>query len=91
MAITVSGKNYTQFSSCDSSTSGGTWLVLTSVDTASKKEGTGSLCAILKSAGANDATFTPTTAVDLSGTKHLRIWMYLIQGSLVETYANGGF
>ena len=90
MAVTISGKNYTQFSSCDSSSAGGTWLTLTTADTASMKQGSASLCGIMKSSGTNNATFTPTSAVDLSGTKHLRIWMYLIQGSLIETYANGG-
>lgn len=90
MAITVSGKNYTQISSCDTTTSGGTWSGVDTPDSADKKEGAASLCGTLKAAGNNDTTFEPTGAVDLSGTKHVRFWFLITSGSLVNTYANGG-
>lgn len=89
MAITVAGKNYTQISSCDTPTSQGTWTIFTTQDTASMKEGIASICGTMKSSGTNDATFTPTTPISVTN-KHLRFWLYCIQGGLVETYANGG-
>jgi len=90
MAITVSGKNYTQISSCDTSSSGGTWGLSPTQDTANKKEGIASLSETLKLSGNNDWTFTPTSSVDLSGIKHLRIWIICTHGGLIELYANGG-
>jgi len=90
MAITVSGKNYTQISSCDTGSSGGQWGLSPTEDSANKKEGVASICDCLKSAGDNNWVFTPTSSVDLSGTKHLRIWMILTHGGLINTYANGG-
>ena len=90
MAVAVTGKNFVQISTCDSSTAGGTWLILTTVDPDSKKEGTNSLCGIVKTAGNNTVTFTPTAAVDLSGTKHVRFWILLTHGGLLNTYALDG-
>jgi hypothetical protein len=90
MAITVSGKNYTQISSCDTLSSGGTWAGVDTVDSADKKEGAASLCGTLKASGNNDTTFTPSSSVDLSGTKHVRFWFLITSGSLVNIYANGG-
>ena len=90
MAVTVAAKNYTSLSSCDTSTSGGTWLVLTTADAEAFKEGAASLCGTIKNSGNNDVTFTPTVAKDLSGTKHVRWWMILNQGSKLNTDAAGG-
>ena len=90
MTVTVAGKNYTQISSCDSSTAGGTWLILVTTDSTSFKEGSASLCGVVKNAGATIITFTPTSAVDLSGTKHVRFWFLTIVGGLLETYALDG-
>ena len=90
MAVTVSAKNYTVISGCESSTDGGTWLILTAQDGADRKQGTYSLCGTVKAAGANIVTFTPTVAKDLSGVKHVRWWMVLAHGGLLETYAYDG-
>jgi len=90
MAITVSGKNYTQISSCDTTSSGGTWGGVDTPDSVDKKQGAASLCGTLKAAGNNDTVFTPSVAVDLSGNKHVRIWFLITSGGLVNTYALGG-
>lgn len=90
MAVTVAGKNYTQISSCDTVSSGGSWGGSGTPDAANKKEGVASLSDILKSSGNNDWIFTPTSSVDMSGTKHLRIWCIFTHGGLVETEANHG-
>lgn len=90
MTVTVAGKNYTQISNCNTSTSGGTWATLTTPDTDNFKEGTASLSGTVKNAGANTVTFTPTGSVDLSGTKHVRWWMILNQGGKLSTFAGGG-
>lgn len=90
MAVTIAGKNYTQISSCDTSTSGGTWVTLTTQDPDNKKEGNNSLCGIVKNSGANTVTFTPTASVNLSGIKHVRFWVILTQGGLLNTYAGEG-
>jgi hypothetical protein len=90
MAVTVAGKNYTQISSCDTASSGGTWGGSPAVDSANKKEGVASLSDILKSSGNNDWTFTPTSSIDMSGIKHLRIWCIFTHGGLVELEVNDG-
>jgi len=90
MAVTVSGKNFTQFSTCDSGSAGGTWSGSPTQDTDNYKEGSASISDILKGSGNNDWTFTPTSSIDLSGTKHLRLWVLLTQGSLINTKASGG-
>ena len=91
MAITVAGKNYVQLSSCDTSTSGGTWSGATfTQDADTKKEGSYALSCILKATPTNLVTFTPTSPVDLSGVKHLRMWFLGTQGGLINTIANGG-
>ena len=41
-------------------------------------------------AGDNDVIFTPTSSVDMTGTKHLRIWYLNTSGGLINTYVNGG-
>ena len=63
MAITVSPKNYSQISSCDTTSSGGTWSGVDTADSADKKEGAASLCGTLKASGNNDTTFTPSSAL----------------------------
>ena len=90
MAVTVAAKNYTVLSTCESSTDGGVWLALTTQDIGDKKQGTYSLCGIIRASGVSVVTFTPTTSKDLSGTKHVRWWMILAQGGLLETYALDG-
>lgn len=88
MTVTVSGKNYTQISACDSVTN---WTFnKVETDGISKKEGNFSLCGILNSSGDNDAYYTPGGYIDLSGTKHLRVWFLTIVGGLLNTDANGG-
>jgi hypothetical protein len=91
MAITVSGKNYSQISGCESTSDGGAWSGVDTPDGTNFKEGTYSLCGTLKSAGDNDAVFTPTSAVDMSGTGvHLRCWYICTSGGLLNTFAAGG-
>lgn len=90
MAITVSGKNYTQISGCESTSDGGTWTGIDAQDGDNKKEGSYSLCGTLKAAGNNDAGFTPSTAVDLSGTKHVRFWLISTHGALLNIHVSGG-
>lgn len=90
MAITVSGKNYTQISGCESITDGGDWTGVDTQDNKNFKEGSYSLCGTLKANGDNDAVFTPTVAVDMSGTKHLRFWYICTSGGLLNTFAGGG-
>jgi len=89
MAITVEGKNYTQISSCDLLTSGGTWTGVDTPDTVDKKQGASSLCGTLKAAGDNNTNFVPTAAVNLYN-KHIRFWFLITSGGLVNTYALGG-
>lgn len=90
MAVTVAGKNYTQISGCESISDGGAWAGVDTQDGTNYKEGSYSLCGTLKAGGNNDATFTPTAAVDMSGTKHLRVWYLNTSGGLIDTFANGG-
>jgi len=89
MAVTVSGKNYTQISSCDTTSSGGTWST-GAADSEQYKEGVASLSATIKNAGLQSVTFTPSLALDLSGIKHLRMQLIGNQGSKIDTLANGG-
>jgi len=89
MAVSVSGKNYTQISSCDTISSGGTWSA-GSQDTANKKEGVASLSNVMKSSGLNSWTFTPTSSVDLSGTTHLRVWFLDSAAGLLANQSAGG-
>lgn len=90
MAVTVSGKNYTQLSGCESTTDGGAWTVLDAPDNVNFKEGSNSLAGTMKASGINTATFTPTSVVDMSGTKHLRMWFIDSAAGLLDTKANGG-
>lgn len=90
MAVNVSGKNYSQISGCESTSDGGAWTGVDTPDATNAKEGTNSLCGTLKSAGDNDAVFTPTAAVDMSGIKHLRCWYLCTSGGLLNTLAVGG-
>jgi len=89
MTVTVTGVNYLQMSSCDSTSAGGSWDS-GSQDTAQYVEGSASLSTIMKSSGNNDVTFTPTSPVDLSGTKHVRFWFISTHGSLLNTKSGGG-
>lgn len=89
MAITVTGKNYTQISGCESIADGGTWTVMDTEDSVNFKENTKSLCGTMKASGINTATFTPTSSVDLSGTKHLRMWFLDSAGGLLASTADG--
>lgn len=90
MAVTVAGKNYTQISGCESISDGGTWTTLNTQDSVNKKQGTYSLCGTMKNSGLSTATFTPTASVDMSGTKHLRMWFLDSAAGLLDTKANGG-
>ena len=90
MAVTVAGKNYTQISGCETTSDGGSWAGVDLPDGTNVKEGTYSLCGTLKSTGDNDAVFTPSVAVDMSGTKHLRCWYLCTSGGLLNTFAAGG-
>jgi len=91
MAVSVSGKNYNQLSGCESTSDGGSWSGVDTQDSTNNKEGTYSLTGTLKAAGNNDAVFTPTTAVDMSGTGvHLRCWYICTSGGLLNTFAAGG-
>lgn len=88
--ITVSGKNYTQLSSCDTSSSGGAWSGPSfTADSSTYKEGLGSLSCILKTNGNNDVTFAPTNPVNLEN-KHIRLWFLSTHGGVMQTYVNGG-
>lgn len=89
MTVTVAGNNYEQYSSCDTTGSGGTWSLGT-VDSDVKMEGLASLCAIVKTAGNNDIIFTPSGSKDLSGVKHVRFWFISTHGGLLNTKALGG-
>jgi len=89
MPVAVAGKNFLNISQCESSADNGTWLILTTQDADNVKQGTYSLCGILKAAGNNDATFTPTASKNLEN-KHVRFWGMFAQGKLIELYANGG-
>lgn len=90
MAVTVSGKNYTQISGCESTSDGGVWTTLDTQDSVNFKQGSYSLCGTMKSSGINTASFTPTSSVDMSGTKHLRMWFLDSAAGLLDTKANGG-
>jgi len=90
LAVTVTGKNYTQISGCESISDGGAWTGVDTQDNTNNKEGTYSLTGTLKATGDNDAVFTPTTAVDMSGVKHLRCWYICTSGGLLNTLAGGG-
>ena len=91
MALTVYGKGYKQISSCDTTTSGGTWSGFTfTVDNLTFKEGAAALSCVVKTAGDNTIIFTPTSAVDLSGIKHVRWWILLTHGNILNTEVNGG-
>lgn len=89
MSVTVTGKNYLELSNCESSSDGGTWLVLTTQDADNVKQGSYSLCGICKTNGTNDVTFTPSGSKNLEN-KHVRFWLILTQGKLLDLYANGG-
>ncbi|MBU2052391.1 hypothetical protein KKH13_04275, partial [Patescibacteria group bacterium] len=93
MPIAVTGKNYTLISTCDLITSQGAWTGVDTPDTIDKKQGAASLCGTLKAAGNNITTFiptgSPTTKLNLSN-KHVRFWLLLTSGGLVNTYALGG-
>ena len=83
-------KNYTQISSCDTTSSGGTWLIFDTQDTTTYKEGSASLCGTMKSSGVNTATFTPSSAVDMSSQNHLRFWFLDSAAGLLDVTSNGG-
>ena len=83
MTVTITGTNYLQITSMDTTTAGGTWVGSTPAgDTGSYKEGAGSMCFVMKTAGTNVTTFTPTNPIDLSGIKHVRFWFLSIHGGL---------
>lgn len=92
MAVTVSGKNYTQFVPCDATTGEGvSWTGFDTQDTSIYKEGSASICGTFKTSGANDGYATLSTGYwDLSGTKHVRLWFLSTQGSLLNTEASNG-
>lgn len=88
MAVTVAALNHTEIDDCDAETYwGGNGM---DSDTNLKKEGSQSLCFILKSSGNNDLTCTPSSSVDMSGTKHIRIWFLSTVAAQLNTIASGG-
>ncbi|MBU1031502.1 hypothetical protein KKE03_01085 [Patescibacteria group bacterium] len=93
MPISVTGKNYALISTCDLTSSQGAWSGVDTPDTVDKKQGDASLCGTLKAAGNNITTFiptgSPTTKLNLSN-KHVRFWLLITSGGLVNTYALGG-
>jgi hypothetical protein len=91
MAIVIAGKNYSQLSGCETTSDGGSWAGVDTPDSTNYKEGSNSLCGTLKANGNNDAVFTPTASVDMSGTGvHLRCWYICTSGGLLNTFAAGG-
>jgi len=81
MVVTIAGSNYSQISSFDTDTTGGSWDGQTpNEDLDSYKEGSGSMSFVMKTNGTNTTTFTATSPIDLSGTKHLRFWMLSTHG-----------
>jgi len=90
VAVIISGKNYVQISGCESISDGGTWTTLDAQDSVNFKEGLYSLCGTMKANGINTASFTPTSSVDMSGTKHLRMWFLDSAAGLLDNIANGG-
>ncbi len=89
--VNISPLNYSQLSSCDATTAGGTWAgnsAGTEVDFL--KEGAACLGFTIRTIGANVISFAPTTALDLSGTKHLRLWFLSTTPNSLQTLTNGG-
>jgi len=88
MVVTVAPTNHTEINDCDSETS---WT-FNGIDSDGnlKKEGTQSICGILKISGDNTVTYTPGASIDMSGTKHLRIWYLSTVAAQHNTLALGG-
>lgn len=93
MALTITPLNYYQYGKCDALADlEGTWTG-NSAGTESDfyKEGAGCLGFTLRTVGNNDITYTKSSSVwDLSGTKHLRIWILTTAANFIQTLALGG-
>lgn len=87
MAVTVSGKNYTQISSCDTATAGGTWS-LTAVPDANHKEGTAAVCFNARQTSVV-WYFTPSSSVNLLN-KQFRFWYLCTTAGALLTESAGG-
>ena len=87
MAITVAALAQTIIDACDNNT----YNDGAGVDTVDFKQNSASVYWTKKASGNNDCTFTPSAAVDLSGTGvHVRFWGLFLQGSLINLAASGG-
>jgi len=89
MVITITGTNYSQITSMDTTSTGGSWDGQTPVtDSATYKEGGGAISFVMKN-GTEVTTFTPTSPIDLSGTKHVRFWMLATHGGDFSSFSLG--
>lgn len=89
MTVTIVGTNYSQISSFDTDITGGSWAgQAPAEDTVNYKEGAGSMSFIMK-AGTELTVFTPTSSIDLSGTKHVRFWFLATHGGDFSTLELG--
>jgi len=86
MAVTVSGKNYTQITNCESTAN---WVSVTpAIDSGNYMEGSGSASF---NARQTSVTWSYTYSIDLSGVKHLRVWYLCTTAGLLLSKASGGF
>ena len=89
--VDIEPVNYGLISGCESDADNGTWGA-NSLGTENNflKEGANCLGCTLRTVGSNIIEFVPDSAVDLSGTKHLRIWYLCSVPNSLETEDNGG-
>lgn len=88
MTVTCAPTVHTEIHDCDAKTG---WTINgIDVDPNLKKEGLNALIGILKTAGTNDMTYTPGASIDMSGTKHMRIWFLSTVAAQLATLASGG-
>ncbi len=77
MALTITPINYLKISGCESTSDGGTWTANAIAAVSDfKREGTNCLGATIRALGNNDMNLAGT--FDLSGTKHLRVWILYV-------------
>jgi hypothetical protein len=72
MAVTVSGKNYSQIEACDDTS--GVWDITEEADSNNYKEGSASLSFTMKSSGTNTCTLSSINVDFTTGSAHLRFW-----------------
>jgi len=88
MTVTVTPTNHTEIDDCDAETY---WTINgIDSDTDVYKEGSQSVCGIMRASGDNDATCEPAASIDMSGTKHMRIWFLSTVAALLNVKASGG-